>query len=1828
MGKIKRFFSIVLAVNIIFAMTVFEPLASVAAENRVFPVADFTVDADISAFGFSKNTTVYYESRNASACWETGGSLNSKNTSKFPLGATETTAVDLSGMKSLHILMKNIANVGNQMNILFFTEAGYFRAVTNLDFTGWKEVVISLSDIAEKNGVYWDEVLNIQFNYQGWGAAFLAHSPVYFDSIWFEEKAIPDRIEVANGETLPELFQGNSTFVGDTHKKHLYSKTAKWNGEAFSVPFSVGEYHLPAQEYLYQWIYSPENTGEEIEIRLMNTADSSYVKNTFTVDWEGWKLVKLKTENFAGSGKLRKANAFCVEAASSELYFDRIWFSHKEHPTVLASDLFATGEKLPLSDAQIKLKLSEPMATSAQNAVKISENGNSFTEFTASKSGDEITITIPTLEKNVSYEISLSENATDSNGTLFSDVVPIKFSAHSGEGASSKITLKDNSGNEISSLAGKSAICASAVLTPAQGDTLTLVVSAYNGDVIKSVQSVSGNSNVTTPILDITSANCVKAWVVSEKYGVLTRTSLPDNADEMIFYPAIEGSNYALNSVYYETDKFVLDTSYTGKKRKAFMMAKDESEKIIVADEFYIEKDEMVSINIQNIGITQGKYSVSTTLIGETTVKKGEVYYISPSEEASVLASVNSASKWEDILTLMNGYPHLFRVNNITDKALLEHIALVLYEEKTYGAFSDVYDKINFAKEALEKLNQTDWSLLNDYFNSYTRALGSSDAGISYSALSENARLAICRACAESMPFDSFISLRSCIELLIREYEENGAIDIVTKPVISGLPSGSDEEYGSDYKDFDTPLTGFNDLADYKWAEQSIMTLLENNIIAVDKDKKFRPEDAITRAEFVKILVKTIGLDISDKTSVYKDAGEDKWYTPYFNAASKAGIVTGYPDGSVKPEATISREDMAVIIERTLSFLETEFVRNNENAVIADYDLVSEYAKSAVKTVVECSVMKGVGNDSFAPQLSTNRASAAVVAARVFKGLQSGGVFENENADTSTDITGTHEYLLLNAIGVIDDNDPIHFSSTVTRREFARMLYAIALPEDGAQFSGQDILITDIKNDDADYNEISTVCALGYMTVSDGSFRPDEPMNMYEFARGAVGVLGYSFMAEGMGGYPSGYMNVCSKLKLLKNSYLDSFTTISNREFVNLLFNLIQASPAQFSGITTNDFSTYTVNEYNTLLYHKFGVYKLRGLLEGDMFSDIMTKKPRATTGEIVISGKEYPTLTKDVNKLVGHMVEAYVEKEDDRVITLFSHNTEELVFTERFMSMGDREIRYSTDSGKSYDSIKYLKDVSLLYNGRQVSFNKELFKNINGQIFAIDYNSDNIADVIKIYNYQTLQISTPPAKSGVIGDALGGKGINLSNKLLWEDYLLYKNGEAITLEELKKDDIVSYIEINDEPKLTIMYVCDKSISGKIEGMDDDEVFVNQNSYYLAKSASDGIVLGATMQLYFDFLGNIAVATTVRDMVYGYLWGIYPKNSIGSTVIAEIFTENNRWVKLELADRVKFGDESEKAKDVLEYFGNVPDNYRQLIRYNVNEDAKVTKILLADTYEAWSKNESAAMAKDLFRLSHSGTNVQYYNTITSFETYMPVSEKTIIFLVPPLGGSGDREDCFVLNYADLAANKKYASVMSYDADKTFVARAVLIRDTADNAFANSNQAGIAPMMIVTKVANAINAAGSDCYKLIGGYNSSEKMSFNTVDMSVAGVSGLIPGDLVQLSINREGYVFKVEKLYSADKGFKQFLPSDSPISSITFMGGEVKGINADAGRMVVQCDITDKGTAVKLDGACKIYIYNIEDNTVSVATKNDIMVGDSVFFGARYLSVQRLVIFR
>ena len=174
-------------------------------------------------------------------------------------------------------------------------------------------------------------------------------------------------------------------------------------------------------------------------------------------------------------------------------------------------------------------------------------------------------------------------------------------------------------------------------------------------------------------------------------------------------------------------------------------------------------------------------------------------------------------------------------------------------------------------------------------------------------------------------------------------------------------------------------LSGFSDMDQALWADLAVSELTKRSIISGMGDGTFEPARAITREEFVKIIVEACGFTSSAATIEFSDVSTQEWYYPYVASAAGVGIITGMGDGTFGVGRAITREEMAAIICRAAQVKGIELKTDTARETFTDDSMISDWAQEDVYTLQQAGVINGMGDGSFAPGQSCTRAEAAKV---------------------------------------------------------------------------------------------------------------------------------------------------------------------------------------------------------------------------------------------------------------------------------------------------------------------------------------------------------------------------------------------------------------------------------------------------------------------------------------------------------------------------------------------------------------------------------------------------------------------------------------------------------------------------------------------------------------------------------------------------------------------------------------------------------------------------------------------------------------------------------
>ena len=158
------------------------------------------------------------------------------------------------------------------------------------------------------------------------------------------------------------------------------------------------------------------------------------------------------------------------------------------------------------------------------------------------------------------------------------------------------------------------------------------------------------------------------------------------------------------------------------------------------------------------------------------------------------------------------------------------------------------------------------------------------------------------------------------------------------------------------------------------WAEDSIERWSAYGIIQ-GSNGEFDPNGQLTCAQLATILAKLLKLPAA-KDAGFTDNTADAWYYDAINRCAAAGILNGNGDGTVTPEAPITRERAMVMLGRALGI---EPISKPDLTKYTDSAKVAPYAQGMVAAMIEAGIVGGVTADELAPQDNINRASTVTI---------------------------------------------------------------------------------------------------------------------------------------------------------------------------------------------------------------------------------------------------------------------------------------------------------------------------------------------------------------------------------------------------------------------------------------------------------------------------------------------------------------------------------------------------------------------------------------------------------------------------------------------------------------------------------------------------------------------------------------------------------------------------------------------------------------------------------------------------------------------------------
>lgn len=174
-----------------------------------------------------------------------------------------------------------------------------------------------------------------------------------------------------------------------------------------------------------------------------------------------------------------------------------------------------------------------------------------------------------------------------------------------------------------------------------------------------------------------------------------------------------------------------------------------------------------------------------------------------------------------------------------------------------------------------------------------------------------------------------------------------------------------------------TPTSFFLDIDTVPWAEEAIIALADKGIINGKGNNNFAPNDYVTRAEYLKMLMGALELVDGSTHIPFGDIADDHWAREFIAAAVNGGIANGMTDTEFAPNGMVTREQSATFAARAME--KKGVVLEADTNTFADDAAVSDWAKTAVNSLKKAGILSGSGDNMVNPKNNLTRAEAAKI---------------------------------------------------------------------------------------------------------------------------------------------------------------------------------------------------------------------------------------------------------------------------------------------------------------------------------------------------------------------------------------------------------------------------------------------------------------------------------------------------------------------------------------------------------------------------------------------------------------------------------------------------------------------------------------------------------------------------------------------------------------------------------------------------------------------------------------------------------------------------------
>ena len=774
-------------------------------------------------------------------------------------------------------------------------------------------------------------------------------------------------------------------------------------------------------------------------------------------------------------------------------------------------------------------------------------------------------------------------------------------------------------------------------------------------------------------------------------------------------------------------------------------------------------------------------------------------------------------------------------------------------------------------------------------------------------------------------------------------------------------------------------------------------------------------------------------------------------------------------------------------------------------------------------------------------------------------------VFANNIDETKTETVFVSKYANLLRVLEIVDYDESVLTENITRGEFVYLAAkAACYPETNGK-----TVFTDVPEDHIYAGYINTLYNMGIVQGEYGEFMPDSEITVLEAASIYVKILGWSYKAESMGGFPYGYLIAANEIKLLDGQNENVYTPLTKNLAVELTGAALLAEMLQISF----DGSSYNLGSTSTLLYTGFNVKYKNGVVNSVDISRLSGKNDVDPFNLEVDEEVFDAYYVENPYDFLGYNVDMYYKDSrdvDSKQIILIeksSDNTEISIDVQDVIEISNGKIKYY--DGNKEKKMSFISVVPVIYNGTasKNKFSFDMIKNKEGAVRLVDNDGDSVADVVFIDVYDNYIVSYVNRDKQFIYVKDGNK-VPLELDVTTDDpyTVIYDEfGVETSINALTVNSLISIYKSDNTAyqKYMRVYVSGSTITGQVEEIREDKyVTIDGTEYELSDFISDEykdvlINVGEHVIVKLDVNGKIAYAQRDfinSEMQYGYLVHAAKVDSIFGKVSFKIFTMNGQFHVFESSKKIKVDGKMYDAENFTVNTGlaavlnraskamNVAvsdDNcYASIIRYQVNSTGEIIAIdtVINGTTGAQAVRGDVSNEYDCLRMIDSGEE-RYRSDINTLGPKYAIKQGALGINYPSVS-SNDKDN--VRKYVaapvnEILVNDELSRAWLFSIDDSKALYDFVAVEGGSSQYEEMNHT--VRMEVVDRVYEVLDEETDKVIHMVAVYSNGQRVEYKVdpdlLSVNSNTVANLKKGDLIRYKYDSNKYIRSFTILYSS-----------------------------------------------------------------------------------------------